>query len=205
MKRAPASPPPAARDWPVAALAGAGLAISAYLTWTKWTGAAALFCERGSGCDVVQASTYSTFLGVPTASWGVLLYAVVLGLALVGLTPRRWGWVYALAVAAVAFSAYLTYLEVWELRALCPWCLTDAGVAAALLVTLLLRRPSPSGRRSPARPQRLVAVGLASAVVTVVFAAGVFVTHTSGTATAYQEGLARHLTDSGAIFYGAFW
>jgi hypothetical protein len=42
-------------DWPVAALA-AGFALSAYLAWTKWAGATAAFCERGSRCDIVQAS-----------------------------------------------------------------------------------------------------------------------------------------------------
>ncbi len=135
MARGAVSKPGPGPDWPVVGIAAAGLAVSAYLAWTKWTGAAAAFCERGSGCDVVQASRYATFLGAPTAAWGVVLYAVLIGLALVGLTPRRWVGAYALSVAAVAFSAYLTYLALWELRAVCPYCLADAGIAVALLAT----------------------------------------------------------------------
>ncbi len=200
------TPTPTARiDWPVAAIALAGLAVSAYLTWTKWAGASALFCERGSGCDVVQASRYATFLGVPTAAWGVVLYALVIGLAVAGLAPRRWTAAYALAAAAVAFSGYLTYLALWVLRAACPYCLADAAISVVLLVTLLVRRPVATGRGAPARPGRLVAIGATVAVVTVVVAMGVFVADTPTAASSYQEGLARHLTASGAIFYGAFW
>ena len=201
-KPAPETP---GRDWPVAAVAAAGLAVSAYLAATKLAGAAALFCETGSGCDVVQASRYAVFLGVPTAAWGAVLYAIVLGLALAGLAPRRWLWTFVLAVAAVAFSAYLTWIAVFELGALCPWCLADAGLAAALLVVLLVRRPVPRGRRPATRPARLVGTGLVTAVITVVFAAGVFVAGTPTGDTVYQESLARHLTASGVIFYGAYW
>ena len=204
MKRPPA-PAPAPRDWPVAALAAAGLAVSAYLAWTKWTGGAALFCESGSGCDVVQASRYATVFGVPTAAWGVLLYALVIGLALAGLTPRRWSGAYALTVVAVAFSAYLTYLSLRVLHAVCPYCLADAGIAVALLAVLLVRRPAATGKHAPTRPRRVAALGAALAVVTVVFAAGVFVADTPTAASTYQESLARHLASSGAVFYGAYW
>lgn len=202
MKRPPAQHGP---DWPVVALSAVGLAISAYLTWTKWAGATALFCESGSGCDVVQASRYALFLGVPTAAWGVALYAVIGGLALAGLPPRRWVWVYALAVAGVAFSAYLTYLSLFELSALCPYCLADAAVAGALLVVLFARRPESTGRRAPTRPGRLVAIGVTAAVVTVVFGMGVFAGGAPTAGSPYQEALARHLAATGAVFYGAYW
>ena len=205
MPRGAVSKPGPGPDWPVVGIAAAGLAVSAYLAWTKWTGAAAAFCERGSGCDVVQASRYATFLGAPTAAWGVVLYAVLIGLALVGLTPRRWVGAYAVSAAAVAFSAYLTYLSLWKLGAVCPYCLADGGIAVALLATLLARRPAVTGRRSPVRPRRLVAIGATLAVATVVFAAGVFVADAPTAATARQEALARHLAAAGAIFYGAYW
>lgn len=202
MRRAPA---PSGPDWPAATLAAAGLAVSAYLAWTKWSGATALFCETGSGCDVVQASRYAMFLGLPTAAWGVALYALIAGLALAGLPPRRWVWAYALAVAGVAFSAYLTWISLFELGAVCPYCLADAAIAAALLGWLLARRPVPTGRRAPTRPGRVIGIGVAAAVITVVFGMGVFVAGSPAGASAYQESLARHLTASGAIFYGAYW
>src|SRR5688500_2671766 len=56
-------------------LSAAGMAVSGYLTYTGWTGDRAAYCEAGGGCDIVQASQWATFLGAPTALWGLLLYA----------------------------------------------------------------------------------------------------------------------------------
>jgi uncharacterized membrane protein len=204
-RAAAAAPPPAAtRDWPVAALAGAGLLVSASLAIAKWAAATPLLCQAGGGCDIVQASRYSTMLGLPTAAWGALLYAALLALALTGLPPRRWVWAFALAVLGVTFSLYLTVVQVAVIRALCPWCLLDAGIAVALLAVLLVRRPV-GGRRSPTRPARLAWIGGATAVATVVLALGIFVAEPPGGSRSYQEALARHLAASGAIFYGAYW
>ncbi|MBI4587313.1 MAG: vitamin K epoxide reductase family protein [Candidatus Rokubacteria bacterium] len=193
------------RDGWVAALAAAGLAVAGYLAVTKWSGGSALFCIAGSGCDVVQASRYAIFLGLPTALWGALLYALIGGLALRGLSPRRWLAAFLLAVAGVSFSAYLTYLELFVLRAICGYCLVSAGVAVVLLGVLLLRRPPATGRRSPVRPTRVAALGSATAMATVILGAAVFATPVPQQAAAYQEALARHLRASGAVMYGAYW
>jgi len=201
--RARAAQEPAPREWSIAGVAAAGLAISAYLAIARLAGAGLALCEAGGGCDIVQSSRYAMFLGVPTAAWGVVLYGVVAGLAVAGLSVGRWLLVFGLAAAAVAFSGYLTYLQLAVLRAVCPWCVADAVVAAALLGVVLWRRPAE--RRRQTRPGRLVAIGGGAAVATVVLAAGVFVAGAPSGSAAYREALARHLTDSGAVFYGAFW
>src|SRR5512134_2327302 len=109
---------PPAQDWLVAGIAGAGLLVALYLTYTKLSRGTALFCGAGGGCDIVQASRYATFLWVPTALWGAALYAAVGGLAVAGLTLQRWLWATLLAVAAVAFSGYLTWISATEIGAL---------------------------------------------------------------------------------------
>jgi uncharacterized membrane protein len=179
--------------------------VSGYLTLTKLTGSHAAFCTTGTSCDIIQSSRYAMFLGVPTAAWGALLYAVVLGLTIAALTPQRWTIVFALASAAVAFSAYMTYLALAVLHAACPWCLLDAVIAVALLAVTVWHRPIGRGRRASARPLRMAVIGVATAVVIVVFAAGVFVAGSPTSGARYQEDLARHLASTGAIFYGAFW
>lgn len=194
-----------ARDWPVAALAIAAFAISVYLTATKLAGGTVLFCEAGSGCDIVQASRWATFIGIPTALWGTLLYAVVAALALTGLPPKRWVWAFALTVGAVTVSAYLTAIELFVLRAICPWCVVIAALAVAILVTLLVRRPAPAGKRSPTQPARVATAGVAAAVVTLVLVAGIWTVDPGATSSSYATSLARHLTTSGGIMYGAFW
>ncbi|MBI2525363.1 MAG: hypothetical protein HYV93_05210, partial [Candidatus Rokubacteria bacterium] len=78
-------------------------------------------------------------------------------------------------------------------------------VALALVGVLLARRPEIGGKRSPTRPARLVTLGAVTAIATVVFGAGVFASYSSQGSSAFQEGLARHLAQGGAIFYGAYW
>ncbi len=195
----------AQRDVVVAAIAALGLLVSGYLTATKLTGATAAFCEKGTGCDIVQASPYAMLLGLPTAAWGVGLYAVVVALALAGFTVRRWQIAFVLGVVAVSFSAYLAYVQLFVLSALCKWCTFDALVSVAVLAVLVWRRPLPTGRRSPTRPARLAAIATVTAVFTIVFAIGAYVGEGPGSSGNVREALALHLARSGAVFYGAFW
>ncbi|HET8577844.1 MAG TPA: vitamin K epoxide reductase family protein [Methylomirabilota bacterium] len=193
------------RDWLIAAVAAVGLAVSAYLTVTKLTRASALFCTAGSGCDVIQASPYALFLGVPTALWGALLYAAIGILAALGLSDRAWLRAFLLSVAGVAFSAYLTFLSVFVIRAVCAYCLASAAAAVALFGLLLARRPASGGRRSPTRPARVATLGALVAMGTVLVGAFIFAGNAPEESAAYREALARHLSTSGAIFYGAYW
>ena len=44
----------------------------------------------------------------------------------------------ALAVAGLTISAYLTYLEVFVIHALCQWCLASAALMVAALLCAAL-------------------------------------------------------------------
>jgi uncharacterized membrane protein len=190
-------------SWPVALLALAGLGVAAYLTWLKVTGNPAVFCSPGSGCDIVQASRYGTLLGLPTALWGGILYAAVAGLALAGLTPRPWQIAFLLAAAGAGFSLYLTALSLFVLGATCVYCLLSMAIALALTGFLAWLRPAPVGRRAATRWSRLGIQAAAAAVGAVL--AGAFVFAGQGSSTAEQQALARHLADTKAVMYGAFW
>jgi uncharacterized membrane protein len=120
----------------VALLALLGLFIAIYLTLYKTGVIAELACTSGS-CETVQMSRWATFLGLPVAAWGIVFYVALLGVALSGLqgslADSR-----AVSVALVAvtgwgviFSAWLTYLELFVIHAICQWC-----VVSAILVTI---------------------------------------------------------------------
>jgi len=192
---------PVRPNFPVLIIALAGLVVSGYLTWIKWSGTAALFCTVGSGCDIVQASRYATFLGVPTALWGALVYLALGVLALLGLEGGKWRAAFVLASGAVGFSAYLTFLSITQLRATCVYCLVSAGLTVLLLVLLFLRRPRA---RVGARGLPLAVLGAGAAAAAIVLGAFVFAAGPEG-ATPYQLALARHLAQSKAVFYGAYW
>jgi uncharacterized membrane protein len=120
------------------AVAGAGTAVSAYLTWVHYSGGLAL-CVGVGGCETVQASRYSMVGAVPVAVIDLFGLAAIAALAAWRLTPDPPAWtltaLFGLSLGATLYVAYLTYLELFVIRAICPWC---ASVAIAAFVVLLL-------------------------------------------------------------------
>ncbi len=121
----------------LASLAAIGLAISAYLTWTHFAGVAPACAGGSQGCETVQSSRYAAVLGIPVSVVGLVGYASLLFSAAL----RTEGGVYLgffLALVGTLFSAYLTYIEVFVVHALCQWCLASAGVMVAALICAIL-------------------------------------------------------------------
>jgi len=168
------------------------------------TGSGAAFCVSGSGCDIVQASRYATFLWVPTPLWGLAAYVAIGVLAWIGLSPRNWAIAFALAAGGVGVSAYLTWLSVFEVGATCVWCLTSGAILVAIVAVLVLRRPVGRNRNPAISSARMATYGVLSAVGAIVGVAFVFAAPFSAPA-GYQAGLARHLVETKAVMYGAFW
>lgn len=113
----------------IGALAAAGLAISAYLTYERARGRAPS-CVIGGSCATVQASRYSEVAGVPVAVLGLVGYSALIWSALLGGAGGRLIGLTA-GLVGVGFSAWLTYVELGIIDAICPWC-----VASALIVTM---------------------------------------------------------------------
>jgi len=126
----------------VAALALAGIFISLYLTLYKLGVIGELTCSIGS-CETVNTSKWSTFLHLPVAGWGLLFYSEVFLISLVGTLPRfeNEPLVSILLVAeagiGVLFSAWLTFLELAVIHAICIWCVTSAGIVVAILIVAI--------------------------------------------------------------------
>lgn len=138
----------AQRSGPLASgLALVGLFIAGYLTWTRLSGGLPV-CGPLHGCETVALSSYSEILGIPVALLGVgfSLVLVVLALAWWRRADRRalLG-LYGLGLLGVLFAAYLTYLELFVIGAVCVWCATYAVTVVAGWITaaLSLRRSAP--------------------------------------------------------------
>jgi uncharacterized membrane protein len=123
----------------VAALALVGIFISLYLTLYKLGIIGELSCTIGS-CETVNASRWSRFLGLPVAVWGLFFYIDVFLIALAGTSARFEhepviSYVLAgEAAVGVLFSAWLTYLELSVIHAICIWCVTSAVIVTAILL-----------------------------------------------------------------------
>jgi uncharacterized membrane protein len=123
----------------VAALALVGIFISLYLTLYKLGVIGELSCSIGS-CETVNTSKWSRFLGLPVAAWGLLFYLDVFLVALAGTTARFEDEpvvsfiLTGEAAVGVLFSAWLTYLELGVIHAICIWCVTSAVIVTAILL-----------------------------------------------------------------------
>lgn len=119
----------------VLAIAGIGDAI--YLTIVHYD-STALVCGIGD-CHAVQASKYAEIAGVPIAILGLLMYVAVavLGMARFRLSTfadRLTFVIFAIALAGTAYAAYLTYLEIAVIDAICQWCVVSALLTLAILL-----------------------------------------------------------------------
>ena len=118
-------------------LALLGVGVSGYLLYEHFV--APIACFTGTGCQTVDDSVYSEVFGIPMSGIGLVSYLGIIGLQLGNLRARDplasyfQLAVFGAAVAGVVFAAYLTYLEVVVIQALCSWCLTSA-----VLITLIL-------------------------------------------------------------------
>lgn len=127
-------------------LAVVGLGVAAYLTYVHYAGIKSI-CAIAHGCEVVQSSHWSKLAGVPVALLGLLTYigivaALVIRHELATLAATALAWI------GFAFSAYLTYREIWTIKAICIWCVTSASILALLMIvtTILFLRTDPGER-----------------------------------------------------------
>ena len=131
------------RRMAVAVLALAGLFISLYLYLYKIGKIGTLACGTG-GCETVQLSPQSRFLGVEVALIGVLGYVLLLVLALTSLQPkfaRRSAPLLGLlgaSAGAFLFTLYLKFLEFFVIHAICRWCVGSALIITAIFGLSLL-------------------------------------------------------------------
>ena len=116
-----------------------GIGVASYLTYVKLFGIKP-YCAGVGDCEAVQTSPYAMLFGVPVAIWGLLAYLALLALLLL----KRNNWrdmghllrqaIFLVTLVGVLFSAYLTYLEIAVIHAICPWCVISAILMLFLFI-----------------------------------------------------------------------
>ncbi len=125
-----------------------GFADSVYLTYVKLASAYDS-CIGIGRCDIVNQSRFSELWGQPVALFGALTYLGLLALVIGERIKPEWQEVlqmafFGLSTVGLLFSAYLTYIEIAVLHAICPYCVVSAIVIAIMWVIgfgRLLRDP----------------------------------------------------------------
>jgi uncharacterized membrane protein len=143
IKRTPTDRTEPSLFWSSLVVSIIGAADSVYLLIYKLTGNPHM-CLGNGGCHNVNFSPYSEINGIPISVFGICAYLAVLCiLVLEGRVkiakengPLA---IFGIGLGGVAFSAYLTYLELYVIRAICPFCVVSAIAITLIFILAIIR------------------------------------------------------------------
>lgn len=118
------------------ALSVIGIGIAGYLTYVHYAELSPL-CTTG-GCERVQASRYAKVAGVPVPLIGLIGYVAIFASLLARGELARLATAF-MAIGGFAFSVYLTYLELFQIHAICQWCVGSAIVMTLIAILSTIR------------------------------------------------------------------
>ena len=122
-----------------------GIAIATYITIADSGGGAPACLAGGHGCQTVADSSYAHLAGISVSAIGLVGYVSLLGASVArGDAARLAGLGFALV--GFGFSAYLTYLELFTINAICQWCVASAVTMTVLLAINAWRFAAYAGR-----------------------------------------------------------
>ena len=108
-----------------------GLVDSLYLLWIKIANDK-VYCLQGIGdCWTVNTSRYSSIAGIPISVFGILGYALILAVFILEekhptIKEHGLNILFGLTLLGALYSIYLTYLELFVIYAICPFCVVSA-------------------------------------------------------------------------------
>lgn len=121
-----------------------GFVDSLYLSWVKLSHQEAA-CLPGIGnCETVNSSRYASIYGIPIALLGAGAYLAILLILYLEKHKRAWLeyaqlCVFGMSLIGVLYSAYLTYIELAVLHAICPYCVISAFSMLFVFAFTLIR------------------------------------------------------------------
>jgi uncharacterized membrane protein len=143
IKTTPASKTSPALFWSTVVLSILGAADAIYLLIYKLTGNPHM-CLGNGGCHNVNFSPYSEVSGIPVSVFGICAYFAILCIlfleARVKIAQENGPLViFGISLGGVAFTAYLTYLEIYVIHAICPFCVVSAIAITFIFILAIIR------------------------------------------------------------------
>lgn len=120
-----------------------GLLVSIYMTIYKLSSNDAM-CLGSGDCSTVNASRYSEIYGIPVALLGVAGFLAILfahfmeGRASL-FKEQGTLMVFGMGLFGFVFSLYLTYLELYVIHAVCPFCVASAVAITIVFIVGIIR------------------------------------------------------------------
>ena len=107
------------------------------------------FCSSGSGCDIVDHSPYSEFLGIPVSLFGFVFYLLVFCTVVFWrvLGPYAAKLLLLEGTVGLLVSLYLWYLMRFVIGAYCKYCLlSDAFSIGIFVLSVLIFKASTKNK-----------------------------------------------------------
>lgn len=126
--------------WSSFALALIGLGISAYLAYEYLTGSETLACSDSGAinCLKVTTSEWAVIAGVPVSVAGLAFFAAMTLLCLpIAAVESMHVMRMLFSVVGVGMVAWLIFVEIAKVHAICLWCTGVHAVTLLLLVTVI--------------------------------------------------------------------
>jgi len=116
-----------------------GLGIAGYVAYTTVILKELPQCVGGGGgCAVVENSEYSKLFGIHISVFGIIGYLSILGATIwQGDNARLVA--FTLSLFGFGFSLYLKYLELFEIEAICQWCVGSAVLMVLIFIASTTR------------------------------------------------------------------
>jgi len=115
-----------------------GLGIATYVAIKVSQGGAPQCVGGGGGCELVEKSKYSHLFGIHISVFGLIGYSLVLATTIWRGDNARIA-AFILTMFGFGFSLYLTYLELYDIVAICQWCVGSAVLMTCLFIVSLTR------------------------------------------------------------------
>jgi uncharacterized membrane protein len=129
--------------WSTLVITILGAADSVYLLIYKLTGNSHM-CLGNGGCHNVNFSPYSEIGGIPVSLFGICAYLAILCILFlenrVKIAKENGPLaIFGISLAGVTFSIYLTYLEIYIIHAICPFCVISAIAITLIFILAIIR------------------------------------------------------------------
>jgi len=134
----------------------AAMALSAYLAWVSLTGGRAVGCGPDSGCDKVLQSRWAYWFRAPVSLFALSIYSLILGASFrlgadagAAVQRKAWAWLVSCAMVVAGAALWFVGLQVFAVKAVCPFCMAAHACGLVGAVLLLIAAPF---RSAPAKP-----------------------------------------------------
>ena len=124
-----------------AVVAIGGVIDAVYLTVHHLTGEM-VPCNATGGCETVLTSSYAEIGGIQIAAFGAIAYFIAFSLAILAAFGNRQAWLlFGIQVSLMATaSAFLVYLQIFVIKAICQYCMVSAAICFTLFIIALISK-----------------------------------------------------------------